>query len=120
MLKKPIFFIMLLSLLYFKPSWADDLTGYRCTSDTFVEIIPGGQLKELPPERFEMRIGADEVRFDQGLYLRNYSEPVINLRSNDSFLAGRDYVRIAFDYPLLRLTFFNRSSVLVLLGICER
>ena len=117
---KPTFFIVLVSFLCFRPSWADDVTIYRCASDTFVEIIPGGQLKELPAERFKMHIGADKVRFEQGMYLRNYSEPVIKLRSNDSFLAGRDYVRIAFDYPVLRLTFFNRSSVLVLLAICER
>ena len=110
---------MSFSFLYVQLAWASDVTEYRCNSDTFIEIVPGGQLKDLPPEAFIMRIDESTVSFNQGMYLKNYREPLINIRSNDSFLAGRDYVRVAFNYPLLRLTFFNRASVLVLLAICE-
>ena len=83
------------------------------------EVVPGSGPRPIPNETFGMRITRSSVGFVGSGYFNNYQEPMIDHHSSDRFLAGRDYVRIVFDYPLLRLTYFNRQTVLVVAAECR-
>ena len=98
--------------------WAESVAR-ECTTDTFVEVVPGRGPRPIPNETFGMRITRSSVGFVGSGYFNNYQEPMIDHHSSDRFLAGRDYVRIVFDYPLLRLTYFNRQTVLVVTAECR-
>ena len=99
-------------------AWAESVVR-ECKTDTFVEVVPGSGPRPIPNETFGMRITRSSVHFVGSGYLNNYQEPMIDHHSSDRFLAGRDYVRIVFDYPLLRLTYFNRQTVLVVTAECR-
>ena len=93
---------------------------YRCHTDAVTEFVPQGQSRALPNEQFQMNVleKAQTVTFEGSGYLNNYREPIVEYRDTRFFAAGRAYSLIAFDAPLLRISFFNRTNSLMFLAMC--